>query len=153
DRDGRGRRLRCEARRLAPGRHDNGYLSTHQIGGQHGQATIVAARPAKLDRHVLALVDAALLQAATERLYEVLGILRRARAHESDHWHRRLLRPRCERPRDRRAAEQHDELATPIKKLTAHETAAAGLSSTEKPSAARRLTRRRACVSGRRRSK
>jgi hypothetical protein len=51
------------------------------------------------------------------------------------------------------ATEQRDELAPPIKKLTAHETAAAGLSSTEKPSSARRLTRRRACVSGRRRSK
>jgi hypothetical protein len=42
-----------------------------------------------------------------------------------------------------RATEQRDELASPIKKLTAHETAAAGLSSTEKPSSARRLTRRR----------
>jgi hypothetical protein len=30
---------------------------------------------------------------------------------ESDHWHRRLLRPRRERPRCRRPAEQRDELA------------------------------------------
>jgi len=41
-----------------------------------------------------------------------------------------------------RAAEQRHELTAPIKKLTAHETAAAALSSTEKPSSARRLTRR-----------
>jgi uncharacterized protein YbjT (DUF2867 family) len=37
------------------------------------------------------------------------------------------------------------DLATrPIKKLTAHETASAGLSWTEKPRSAKRLTRRRA---------
>src|SRR5262249_7223330 len=44
---------------------------------------------------------------------------------------RRLLRARRERPRDG-AAEQGDELAASIKKLIAHETAVAGLSSTEK---------------------
>ena len=32
---------------------------------------------------------------------------------EPDHWHHRLLRARRERPRNRRAAEQGDELAPP----------------------------------------
>jgi hypothetical protein len=56
-----------------------------------------------------------------------------------------------------RAASEGDaevlEALASIKKLIAHATAATGLSSTEKPSSARRLTRRRACVSGRRRTK
>ena len=34
DRDSRGRRFRCESRRLAPSCHDNGHLPTHQIGGE-----------------------------------------------------------------------------------------------------------------------
>src|SRR5215831_14189244 len=65
----------------------------------------------------------------------------------------RVIGGRHGRGPHRHTAKRCDELATSIKKLTAHETAAAGLSSTEKPSSARRLTRRRACVSGRRRSK
>src|SRR6266446_3908208 len=39
------------------------------------------------------------------------GINFRPAAEESDHWHRRLLRPRRERPRRCRAAEQRDEVA------------------------------------------
>ena len=56
-------------------------------------------------------------------------------------------------PSQGRAITQQRNAYDRQKKLIAHETAAAGLSSTEKPSSARRLTRRRACVSGRRRSK
>jgi hypothetical protein len=47
-----------------------------------------------------------------------------------------------------RTAEQRDEIATPIRKRIAHDTAATGLSSTKNPNSAGRLTRRRACVSG-----
>ena len=39
--------------------------------------------------------------------------IRRRAVEEPDHRHRRLLRARRERPRDRRAAEQRDELAPP----------------------------------------
>src|SRR5207253_3590437 len=60
-----------------------------------------------------------------------------------------LLRPRPKWPRDRYAAEQCDERASFIKKLVGHEAVATGLSSTEKPRSAKRLRRRRACVSGR----
>src|SRR5262245_46706042 len=110
-------------------------------------------RPAIFDRDILALDIAGFIQALTERGREG-HIARSCRAVEKpDHRNRRLLPARRERPRRDDATEQRDELAPPIKKLTAHETAAAGLSSTEKPSSARRLTRRRACVSGRRRSK
>src|SRR6266404_9693609 len=39
------------------------------------------------------------------------GFARRATAKKSDHRHRRLLRPRRERPSHRRAAEERDEIA------------------------------------------
>jgi hypothetical protein len=38
--------------------------------------------------------------------------LRLSLVEKSDHWHHRLLRPRRERPRDSRAADQRDELAS-----------------------------------------
>src|SRR5262245_51223943 len=54
------------------------------------------------------------------------------------------------RPDASRQGQTNREIAPPIKKLTGHEMAAAGLSSTEKPRSAKRLTRRRACAAGRR---
>ena len=55
---------------------------------------------------------------------------------------------------NRRCEQQTEtEIAPSIKKLTGHEAATGELSSTEKPSSARRLTRRRACAAGLRRSK
>src|SRR5262249_2098141 len=53
----------------------------------------------------------------------------------------------------RRAAEEPDEIPALIKKQGRHDAVAIDFNSTEKPSSARRLMRRRACVSGRRRSK
>src|SRR5262249_55714117 len=73
---------------------------------------IIAACPAELDRYVLTLDEAPLLQAATECFKQVHGVLWRARAHEPYHWHCRLLRARCERPRGR-AADERYELAAP----------------------------------------
>ena len=39
------------------------------------------------------------------------ALIGRPRAEEADHWHRRLLCARRERPRSRRAAEQRNEIA------------------------------------------
>src|SRR5215831_7649358 len=94
----------------AAGGRQHAHSAAHEIGRHCRQKIVLAARPAELDRNVLALDEAALPQAATERLYQVLGILRRARAHEPDHRHRRLLRARRERPH-RCAAEHRDERA------------------------------------------
>jgi hypothetical protein len=41
-----------------------------------------------------------------------------------DHRHRRLLRARRQRPCGGRTAEQRDEFASPIKKMTGHDTTA-----------------------------
>src|SRR5262249_37484486 len=108
----RGRTLRGERCRLAPGRHDHGHLSVHQISRHGWQAVVVTIRPAELNRDVLPLDEAALGQAVAECGDEVRRILRRARAHETDDRDRRLLRLCRKRPR-RRSAESQDELPPP----------------------------------------
>src|SRR5262249_56185030 len=87
------RALGRERRRVAAGGRQHAHSAAHEIGRHCRQKIVLAARPAEFDRNVLALDEAALPQAATERLHEVLGILRRARAHEPDHRHRPLLPP------------------------------------------------------------
>ena len=54
-------------------------------------------------------------------------------AEKPDHRHRRLLRPRRERPRRRRAAEQRDELA-PLHSITSS-ARASSVGGTSRPSA------------------
>ena len=56
----------------------------------------------------------ALKQALAEGAQSACEQLRRFAAEEADHGHRRLLRTCRERPRRRRAAEQRDELASPV---------------------------------------
>src|SRR5260370_14272781 len=90
-----------------PGRIEFSERTTPSIradlvfGSDSRQAAVIAARPAELDRHVLTLDETTLLKAAAERFEQVHGVLRRPGAHESDHWHRRLLPKRRERPRPR----------------------------------------------------
>src|SRR5262245_2479372 len=50
-------------------------------------------------------------KAFAERGHNTCAALRHTGIHKSNHRHRRLLRPRRERPRRRRAAEQRDEIA------------------------------------------
>jgi hypothetical protein len=50
---------------------------------------------------------------------QVIRILGRAGAHETDHRHRRLLRPRYDRPRQRSAAEPRDDIP-PSKMIEPH---------------------------------
>src|SRR5262249_2524541 len=75
------------------------------------KSIVLIVRPAVFDSHVLALDIAAFAQALTEPAQTAREHVRRFTAEVSDHRHRRLLRPRCHRPRRRRAAEQRYELA------------------------------------------
>jgi hypothetical protein len=68
---------------------------------------------AVFDRNVLPLDEACFLQALAERGCKLRRNGGRRAAQKSNHRHRRLLRPRRDRPRDRRAAEQRDELPPP----------------------------------------
>src|SRR5262249_44600870 len=68
-------------------------------------------QPVILDRHVLAVDIAGLVEALTECSTKACGFLGRPAGHEADNRHRRLLRARRERPRSR-ASEQRDERAS-----------------------------------------
>ena len=93
------------------GRGDHGDLPANQFGRQRRQPIELTLGPAVFNRHVLALDVACLLQALAE-CAQTIRVRRQAMwVEEPDHRHRRLLRPRRERPRRRRAAEQRDELA------------------------------------------
>src|SRR4029077_13479147 len=60
------------------------------------------------DCDVLTLDEAYFLQALAERCHQLGVVGERPSAEKPDH---RLLRPRCDRPSNRRAAEQRDEVA------------------------------------------
>ena len=70
--------------------------------------------PALLNRDVLALDVAGLLETVPERGHEPTESGRGSAVEKPNHRHRRLLRARRERPPRRRAAEQRDELAPPL---------------------------------------
>jgi hypothetical protein len=88
-------------------------LAAYQIGSQGRESLISIFRPAILDRDGLIFDLADLRQSLPEPSNIGCGFARRATAKKSDHRHRRLLRPRRERPSHRRAAEQRDEIAPP----------------------------------------
>jgi hypothetical protein len=104
----------------------------NQISHQHRQSVLAAFRIAELDRQVLALDEACLLQALAERGHEVRRVGGRRAAEKADRRHHRLLRARRERPRRRRAAEQGDELAS-LHSITSS-AATSSLSGTVRPS-------------------
>src|SRR6516162_9693239 len=94
-------------------RSDHRHLTAYQIACEVGQSVDLVLRPAVLDRHILALDVAGFTKALAECGQIACTISKRRAAEKSDHRHRPLLllRPRRERPRGRRAAEQRDELA------------------------------------------
>src|SRR4051812_10670928 len=92
-------------------RHDQIDLAADEIGGQCGQPIVMALRPAVFDRQILSLDVAGFAQSLAERGHKWCTQARRPGAEVSDHRHRLLLRPRRERPRDRRAAQQKYQLA------------------------------------------
>src|SRR5262245_38229866 len=73
-------------------------------------SAIAAFRQAILDRLILALDIAGLLQTRMKHARHGCEAVGQSAVEEPDHRHRRLLRARRERPR-RRAAEQRDERA------------------------------------------
>src|SRR5262249_25597467 len=93
---------------------DQRHTTLDQIGRERRQSIILILCPTIFDRQILALDKAGFQQALTEcrRVSGRRSPGRRPRAQESNHRHRRLLRPRRDRPR-RRTAEQGYELASP----------------------------------------
>src|SRR5262249_1091954 len=75
----------------------------------------MALRIAILDCHILLLDVADFSQRLVERRQ---GRMRRSSVEKPDPRHRRLLRARRERPRDRRAADQRDELTAGAHSIT-----------------------------------
>jgi hypothetical protein len=89
----------------------------NEIGRQRRQFVILAFRPAILDRHVLTVDVASLLQALAERLDERGISVWRCAVEKPDHRHRALLRARRERPPDGCAAQECDEVTPSHAKL------------------------------------
>src|SRR5262245_16424306 len=86
-------------------------LAVNQFGRKLWQSIVLAFRPAIFNLQVLALDEALLFQPLAEGPHAVGVAVGRCGVKETDHRHRRLLRPRCERPRHRRATNKRDELA------------------------------------------
>src|SRR4029453_626679 len=101
-------------------RSDHPHLTAYQIGCEVGQSVVLVLRPAILNRYILALDVAGFTNALPECGQKARTIGRRPRAAEKpDHGHPRLLSLCRDRPRGR-AAEQRDELAPLIKKMSGH---------------------------------
>ena len=85
---------------------------TNQIGRQMPASDLVASSAQRYSIATLRPSTTGFAQAPAEcaAIGRVRGVPRRCRDNPT-HRHRRLLRPRRERPRRRRAAEQRDELA------------------------------------------
>src|SRR5262245_17956967 len=84
-------------------------LAANQLGCKRRQLIVSAICPAKVDRDVLAFDVPDVLQSLAERGHTVRIVPRRPRVEKADHWQRRLLRARRERPRGR-AGEQQEKV-------------------------------------------
>jgi hypothetical protein len=82
----------------------------NQIGRQFRQSVDFIVRPAVFDRHIAALDVPGFTQPFAKCRNQTCARFRKTKVEMSDHWHRPLLRPRCDRP-SRRAAESGDEFA------------------------------------------
>jgi hypothetical protein len=86
-------------------------------------ATAGILGPAVYDRHVLALNIAGVFEALAKSAHTVRQSIRRPAVEEPDHRHRRLLRPRRERPGGRRAADPPGPSFASDKKVALHAVA------------------------------
>src|SRR5262249_36049529 len=111
DRYGRRRRLGHGRGRGVRG--DHAHLSAKEIGGQRRQTLVATLGPAVFDPYITPLYIAGFAEALAEGVCELRIFPGRSAVEEPDYGHRRLLRPRSHRPRNRRASEQRDELASP----------------------------------------
>src|SRR5262245_4652107 len=110
DRNCRGRSLGSECGRGAgPGDHSD--PPADKISGQGRQSIVMFLRPAVFDRDILPLDITGFLKTFTEGSHKERVSSGCSAAEKPDHRHRRLLRPRRERPRGRRAAEKRYERA------------------------------------------
>ena len=114
-------------------RGDHGDPSANEVSRQLRQPIELILRPAVFDRDVLALDIAGVFEALAKCAQTLRKRVGRRGVEEPDHRHRRLLRPRRERPRCRRAAEQRDELA-PLHSITSS-ARASSVGGTSRPSA------------------
>src|SRR5262249_16787633 len=73
---------------------------------------LLIVRPAILDRDVFSFDESNVIETLPEGIDKVCEAGSLRASEKSDYRHRRLLRPRRERPRCRRTAEQRDEIAT-----------------------------------------
>jgi hypothetical protein len=110
--DDRDRRacLGCQRSGVSDG-DEHGDLSARHFSHQLRQSIDLILRPAIYSGDVLALDIAGVFEALTESAQAVRERVR-CGVEKSDHWHRRLLPARRERPSRRCAAEQRDELAS-----------------------------------------
>src|SRR5262249_6873124 len=104
-----------------------------EVGHENRQTIELARQPMVLHRHVLALDVAGFVEALAEPGNK--GRIRQSGTDEADHRHRRLLRPRRERPRNR-AAEKRKELTAfqPRDHSITSSAATSSLSGTVRPS-------------------
>jgi hypothetical protein len=91
---------------------DGGRLAADEIGRQPWKPIQLIVSPAKVDGNVLAFDESGLLQPLSERGDKLRRAGSGCAAEKTDHRHWLLLRARRERPRDRRAADKRDELAS-----------------------------------------
>ena len=110
DRDGRGRSFGCLGCEVGAS-GDNGDATANEVVHNRWQTIEPAIQPMVLDRHILALDEAGLVETLTEGID--IARNRRRSVDEADHRQCPLLGLRRERPR-RRAAERGDEF-TPSK--------------------------------------
>jgi hypothetical protein len=105
----------CRERRgFSAGRDDQGHITTYEFGCERRQSIVLPFCPAILDGYILALKITGLAEALTERGDGGRCFPWRPAAKKSDDRQDvsiGLLCVRRERQRDRRAAEQRDELA------------------------------------------
>jgi hypothetical protein len=87
------------------GRSDNGYAPADEVSHERRQAIVSALQPVVFNHHVLALDVAGFVEGFAERSRIASRGLGRPNVDEADDRHYRLLRPRCERPPDSRAAD------------------------------------------------
>src|SRR5262249_14455319 len=101
----------CKSRWRASRRKKQRHGQADKFCGQRGQPVEMALRPAECDCEIASLDKSGFAQSLTKGGDHARRLSRRSAAQKPDHRHRRLLRPRRERPARCRAAEEGDEFA------------------------------------------
>src|SRR6516225_969902 len=102
-----GRARRCRTARSS----DDSHLALDELGHQCRYTIELILSPTIFDYNIAAIDETGFAEALTKCRGEMGASIGGAVMEKANYWHRRLLRPRRERPR-RRAAEQRDEIAS-----------------------------------------